>query len=84
VQRHLDISDAGTSILDVTDWAARASAPMNRLDLSERMHRCEEQVLFGIVEPLATGNINLQPARATSATAGAPGAVPRTSGDAAH
>jgi hypothetical protein len=86
VQRHLDISDAASSILDVTEWAARASAPMNRLDLSKRMHLCEEQVLFGIVEPLAIGNINLQPAPATSATDGEPGTtscgtIPSTSGD---
>jgi hypothetical protein len=66
VQRHLDISDAASSVLDVTEWAARSSAPMNGLNLSERMHLCEKQVLFGIVEPLATGDINLQPAPAST------------------
>lgn len=70
VQRHLEIGDAASSLPDVTEWAARSSAPMNGLDLSDRMHRCEEYVLFGIVEPLATGNINLQPTPATSATTG--------------
>lgn len=66
VQQHLEMSDEASSILDVTEWAARSSAPMNKLDLSKRMHLCEEQVLFGIVEPMATGNINLQPPPAST------------------
>lgn len=70
VQQHLDIGDAASSFLDVPEWLARCSAPMNGMDLSKRMQRCEEQVLFGIVEPLATGNINLQPTPATSASTG--------------
>jgi hypothetical protein len=68
VQQHLEISDAASSFLDVTEWGARSSAPMNVRDLSKRMGLCEEQVLFGIVEPLATGNINLQPGPAGGST----------------
>ena len=59
VQHHLDISDAASSYLDVPDWASRASRPMSTMDLSDRMSRCEVHVLYGIVEPLAKGNIAL-------------------------
>lgn len=61
VQRHLDISDIANSFIDVPEWASRSGRVMSRLDLGERMARCEEHVLYGIVDPLATGDITLTP-----------------------
>lgn len=61
VQQHLDITEAANSFLDVPEWRARASKPMNRMSLDERMRRCEEFVLLGIVDPLAAGDIDLTP-----------------------
>jgi hypothetical protein len=61
VRDHLHISDAASSFLDVPEWKSRSSNPMAALDLAKRMAHCERQVLDGIVNPLATGNINLSP-----------------------
>lgn len=55
VRQHMDISEALTSALDVTEWAAGATAPMTSVDLGERMAFCEQFVLNGVINPLATG-----------------------------
>lgn len=61
VQRHIDISDVADSFIDVPEWASRSGSVMSRLDLGARMTRCEEHVLYGIMEPLAAGDITLTP-----------------------
>jgi hypothetical protein len=56
IRQHMDISEALTNVLDVTEWAAEATAPMTSVDLGERMAICERFVLDGIINPLADGN----------------------------
>jgi hypothetical protein len=53
IRQHMDISDAMTSVLDVTEWAAGATLPMRSLDLGERMAFCERSLLDGVINPLA-------------------------------
>ncbi|MCU1645408.1 MAG: hypothetical protein JWN03_5683 [Nocardia sp.] len=57
VRDHLDITEAITSRLDVTEWVRNSTAPMKSLELSQRMVRCEQFVLEVVINPLATGNI---------------------------
>ena len=52
----MDIEDAGTAYLDVTEWAAGASSLLSSLDLGERMARCENYILDDIINPLASGH----------------------------
>jgi hypothetical protein len=56
----MGISEGLTTVLDVTEWAAGATGPMTSVDLGERMAICERFVLNGVINPLATGNINRQ------------------------
>jgi hypothetical protein len=56
IRQHMDISEAMTSVLDVTEWAAGATSPMRSLDLGERMAFCERFVLDGVINPLVTGS----------------------------
>ncbi|WP_406816739.1 hypothetical protein [Mycobacterium sp. M23085] len=60
VREHMDISDALTNEIDVTEWAAGAAPPMSTVDLGRRMTICESFVLNGLIDPVATGNINPQ------------------------
>ncbi|MFE3000022.1 hypothetical protein ACFXG4_34105 [Nocardia sp. NPDC059246] len=62
VRDHLDITDAITSRLDVTEWVGNSSAPMKTMELSMRMALCEQFVRDGVVDPLASGDIELLPA----------------------
>ncbi|MEV4129355.1 hypothetical protein [Nocardia sp. NPDC049707] len=61
VREHLEVTDAITSRLDVSEWVLNSSPPMRSLELGERMSRCERFVLDGIIDPLATGDIVLSP-----------------------
>lgn len=51
----MDISNATENALDVTEWVSNASAPMKNMDLGERMARCEDFVLYDIIEPMVSG-----------------------------
>lgn len=51
VRQHMEIGDALTNILDVTEWVADASEPMASADLNWRMAFCESFVLDGLIEP---------------------------------
>ncbi len=57
VRDHLDVTDAITSRLDVTEWVRNSTEPMKSMELSQRMVRCEQFVLEGVINPLATGDI---------------------------
>lgn len=61
VRDHLEVTDAITSRLDVTEWVLNSSPPMRSLELGKRMSRCERFVLDGIIDPLAAGEIVLSP-----------------------
>lgn len=52
VREHMDISNAADNALDVTEWVANASAPMDTTDLGKRMGFCEWFLRTGIIEPL--------------------------------
>ncbi|OBJ73338.1 hypothetical protein A5643_04055 [Mycobacterium sp. 1274756.6] len=52
VREHVDISNAATNSIDVTEWVANVSPPMSTTDLGTRMGICERFVLDGIIEPM--------------------------------
>ena len=54
----MDISEALTNVLDVTEWAEGATAPRASVDLAKRMAICESFVLNGVIDPLVMGNVN--------------------------
>lgn len=51
VYEHMVI-DATENAIDVTEWVANASAPMDTMDLGQRMGLCEQFVLHNIIEPM--------------------------------
>lgn len=55
IMQHMDIGDALTNILDVSEWRANSIPPMSSVDLSERMIICEDHLLNGIINPLLDG-----------------------------
>lgn len=55
IREHMDITQAVENVLDVTEWATNASAPMITDDLHMRMGMCEFFLREGIIEPLLTG-----------------------------
>ncbi|MDC8970721.1 hypothetical protein [Mycobacterium marinum] len=56
IREHMDISEAAETAIDVTEWASNASDLMKHMDLGERMWRCEDFVLEGIIEPMISGD----------------------------
>lgn len=54
IREHMDISNATENALDVTEWVSNASVLMKNMDLGERMWRCEEFLLYDIIEPMVS------------------------------
>lgn len=57
IRDHIEYSNATTNVLDVTEWARKASHPMARLKLDKRMWLCEQYILEDIINPLVSGDI---------------------------